>query len=123
MEKVSLLQFRHDAKAIIRQVAQGKRLILTYRGKPVMRLEPITDRPIGQRADSADPSLAGRGGPSPRPAGGLRPRDRPLRRPASDRTPRVCGAGTAGDSGDCGKRSGGTGIGDSALHGLVGCIG
>ena len=41
MEKVSILEFRRDADAIIRKVRQGKRLILTYRGKPVMRLEPI----------------------------------------------------------------------------------
>ena len=31
----------------IRKVGQGKRMILTYRGKPVMRLEPIIDRPVG----------------------------------------------------------------------------
>jgi antitoxin (DNA-binding transcriptional repressor) of toxin-antitoxin stability system len=43
MEKVSILEFRRDAEAVIRKVLQGKRLILTYRGKPVMRLEPIGD--------------------------------------------------------------------------------
>lgn len=36
-----MLEFRRDAEAIIRKVRQGKRLIMTYRGKPVMRLEPI----------------------------------------------------------------------------------
>jgi len=41
MDRVSILQFRRQAEAIIRQVQQGKRLIVTYRGKPVMRLEPI----------------------------------------------------------------------------------
>jgi len=41
MEKVSMLEFRRDAEAIIRKVRQGQRLIMTYRGKPVMRLEPI----------------------------------------------------------------------------------
>jgi antitoxin (DNA-binding transcriptional repressor) of toxin-antitoxin stability system len=41
MEKVSILEFRRDAVAVIRKVCQGKRLIMTYRGKPVMRLEPI----------------------------------------------------------------------------------
>jgi prevent-host-death family protein len=41
MEKVSVLEFRRDAKAVIRKVRQGKRLIMTYRGRPVMRLEPI----------------------------------------------------------------------------------
>jgi len=51
MEKVSVLQFRRDAETIIRKVRQGKRLILTYRGKPVMRLEPIIERKI----NAADP--------------------------------------------------------------------
>jgi prevent-host-death family protein len=41
MEKVTLLEFRRDAVAVIRKVRRGKRLIMTYRGKPVMRLEPI----------------------------------------------------------------------------------
>jgi prevent-host-death family protein len=47
METVSVLEFRRDAEAIIRRVQQGKRLVLTYRGKPVLRLEPIATREIG----------------------------------------------------------------------------
>lgn len=43
METVTVLDFRRDAEAVIRKVRQGKRLILTYRGKPVMRLEPIPE--------------------------------------------------------------------------------
>ena len=46
MERISVLQFRRDAAAVIRKVRQGKRFILTYRGKPVMRLEPIAERKI-----------------------------------------------------------------------------
>ena len=46
MEKVSILEFRRDAEAVIRKVRQGKRLVLTYRGKPVMRLEPIRERNV-----------------------------------------------------------------------------
>ena len=49
MEQVSVLEFRQRAEAIIRRVQQGQRLILTYRGKPVMRLEPIPEQPV--RAD------------------------------------------------------------------------
>jgi antitoxin (DNA-binding transcriptional repressor) of toxin-antitoxin stability system len=41
MDKVSVLEFRRDAEGIIRKVQQGKRLLLTYRGKAVMRLEPL----------------------------------------------------------------------------------
>ncbi len=41
MEQVSMLDFRRDAENIIRKVRQGKRFVMTYRGRPVMRLEPI----------------------------------------------------------------------------------
>ena len=47
MDTVSVLEFRRDANTVIRKVQQGKRLILTYRGKPVMRLEPILNQNIG----------------------------------------------------------------------------
>jgi prevent-host-death family protein len=43
MEQITVLDFRRHADAVIRKVRQGKRLILTYRGKPVMRLEPIQE--------------------------------------------------------------------------------
>ncbi len=38
-----MLEFRRDAERIIAQVQKGERLILTRRGKPVARLEPIRD--------------------------------------------------------------------------------
>jgi antitoxin (DNA-binding transcriptional repressor) of toxin-antitoxin stability system len=41
MERVSMLEFRRDAEAVILKVRRGQRLLMTYRGKPVMRLEPI----------------------------------------------------------------------------------
>jgi len=68
MDTVSMVDFRRDAEAIIRKAQQGKRMILTYRGKPVMRLEPIPakkpakDDPfytLGQMADSAGPDSTG----------------------------------------------------------------
>jgi prevent-host-death family protein len=47
MDRVSILELRRDAEGIIRKVQQGKRLILTYRGKPVLRLEPIRPQAAG----------------------------------------------------------------------------
>jgi prevent-host-death family protein len=41
MQRISMLEFRRDAEAVIRKVRRGQRLIMTYRGKPVIRLEPI----------------------------------------------------------------------------------
>lgn len=43
MNKVALLEIRRDLNGIIAQVRKGQRLILTCRGKPVARLEPIID--------------------------------------------------------------------------------
>ena len=48
METVSMLEFRRDAEAIIRKAQQGKRMVLTYRGKPVMRLEPIVAEEVSE---------------------------------------------------------------------------
>lgn len=47
MEKVSLLEFRRDAEGVIRKVRQERRLVLTYRGKPVLRLEPLAEPEVG----------------------------------------------------------------------------
>jgi len=38
---VSMLQFRKEAETVLRQVAKGRAFVLTYRGKPVARLEPL----------------------------------------------------------------------------------
>ncbi len=41
MKSVSMVDFRLHPEKIIAQVQKGKRLVLTCRGKPVARLEPI----------------------------------------------------------------------------------
>ncbi len=59
MKKVSLVNFRLDMDRILSQVKEGQRMVLTRRGKPVARLEPMgNDVP-----DSDDPfySLTGLG--------------------------------------------------------------
>jgi prevent-host-death family protein len=56
MESVSMVEFRRDAEAIIRKVQRGKRLVLTHRGKPVLRLEPYQEPAIS--ADDSFYSLA-----------------------------------------------------------------
>ena len=53
MKEISVLEFRKNAEKIIQWSKQGKRMIMTYRGHPVMRLEPIKDDVV----DSADPFL------------------------------------------------------------------
>ena len=54
MKTVSMLEFRQNAEEIVAQVAKGQRMILTYRGKPVARLEPISS----QGHDGDDPFYA-----------------------------------------------------------------
>ena len=60
MTTVSMLEFRQNAESIVRRAQQGERMVLTYRGKPVMRLEPFEERapdeddPFYKLADLAD---------------------------------------------------------------------
>ncbi len=61
MKTVTMLQFRRDAEGILRRVARGEQFVLSHRGRPAAKLEPI-DTPeeldpasdpflcIGQRA-------------------------------------------------------------------------
>lgn len=51
MKQISMLDFRLHAEKIIAQVQKGQRMILTRRGKPVARLEPIND----ESPDADDP--------------------------------------------------------------------
>lgn len=41
MNEVTMLELRRDAEAVIRRVQSGERLVLTYRGKRVVRLLPV----------------------------------------------------------------------------------
>jgi len=40
---ISMLYLRREVKSILERTRRGERMILTYRGKPVARLEPIVD--------------------------------------------------------------------------------
>ena len=54
MKTVSMLDFRQDAERIIAQLQKGERMILTRRGKPVARLEPI----LHEQVEEDDPFYA-----------------------------------------------------------------
>ena len=45
MTSISLVQFRKDARGALGKVRRGQSLLLTLRGKPVARLEPVESRP------------------------------------------------------------------------------
>ena len=42
MTSVSMVELRRDAEGVLQRVSRGERLVLTYRGRPVARLEPFT---------------------------------------------------------------------------------
>jgi antitoxin (DNA-binding transcriptional repressor) of toxin-antitoxin stability system len=60
MKTVSVLEFRKHAGQIIRSAINGRRMVMTYRGKPVFRIEPVEpktiseDEPFYRLADLAD---------------------------------------------------------------------
>lgn len=59
MQNVSMVEFRHHARDIVERVLRGQRLMLTYRGKNIARIEPIeaqatTDDPFYALAGLAD---------------------------------------------------------------------
>jgi len=41
MKTVTMLEFRQNAEVVLRRVARGERLVLSYRGKPAARIEPF----------------------------------------------------------------------------------
>ena len=46
MKSISMLEFRNNAEGIIRQIQSGQPMVLMYRGKPVVRMEPWGDEPV-----------------------------------------------------------------------------
>ena len=46
MKTITMLEFRRRAESILRAVRDGQEFLLTYRGKPVARLEPVADRAV-----------------------------------------------------------------------------
>jgi prevent-host-death family protein len=55
MKTITMLDLRRDARRWIEAVRRGERLVLTYRGKPVARLEPVP--PEGGEIHEDDPLL------------------------------------------------------------------
>ena len=42
MKTVTMLEFRQNAEGVLRRVANGERFVLSHRGEPAARLEPLT---------------------------------------------------------------------------------
>ena len=55
MKTISMLEFRRNARRALDAVRRGERLVLTYRGKPIARIEPVL--PEGSDVPDDDPLL------------------------------------------------------------------
>jgi antitoxin (DNA-binding transcriptional repressor) of toxin-antitoxin stability system len=55
MKTITMLEFRQNAQSILRRIAKGERLLLSHRGKPAARLEPLTTE--ADKVPSNDPFL------------------------------------------------------------------
>ncbi len=47
MKTVTIVEFRNNLEATLRRVARGEGVLLTRRGRPVARLEPVPDHKVG----------------------------------------------------------------------------
>ena len=67
MKTVTMLEFRKDAEGVLRRIAKGERLVLSHRGKPAARLEPLHAATApGDAATDPFLAIAHRATPSPK---------------------------------------------------------
>ena len=66
MNTVTMLKFRRDAQGILRRIAKGERFILSHRGRPAARLEPLTTPPHSDLEHDSFLGIAARAVPSPK---------------------------------------------------------
>jgi prevent-host-death family protein len=66
MKSVTMLEFRRNAEGVLRRVARGERLILSHRGKPAARLEPIEQTSVDGLEDDPFFTVEQRAKPSPK---------------------------------------------------------
>ncbi len=66
MKTVTMLEFRKNAEGILRRVRQGERFVLSHRGHPAARLEPITTPRVADPASDLFLTIGRRALPSPR---------------------------------------------------------
>ena len=46
MRTISILEFRKNSKKILEWSRRGERMVMTYRNKPVCRIEPIRQKAL-----------------------------------------------------------------------------
>jgi prevent-host-death family protein len=66
MKTVTMLEFRKHAESILRRVHKGERLVLSHRGHPAARLEPIATAVSSDPANDPFLAIGQRSVPSPK---------------------------------------------------------
>ena len=66
MKAVTMSEFRKDAEGILRRVGKGERFVLSYRGRPAARLEPITAPALSKLVNDPFLTIGRRAVPSPK---------------------------------------------------------
>jgi prevent-host-death family protein len=66
MKTVTMLEFRQDAEGVLRRVAKGERFVLSHRGKPAARLEPLSPTRSADAASDPFLGIGRRAQPSPK---------------------------------------------------------
>jgi antitoxin (DNA-binding transcriptional repressor) of toxin-antitoxin stability system len=61
-----MVEFRRDAESVLRRIAKGERLVLSHRGKPAARLEPVGAGPAIDLENDPFLSASRRAVPSPK---------------------------------------------------------
>jgi antitoxin (DNA-binding transcriptional repressor) of toxin-antitoxin stability system len=66
MKTVTMLEFRKNAEGILRRLGRGERFVLSHRGRPAARLEPVTVVRICDPATDPFLTIGRRAVPSPK---------------------------------------------------------
>jgi antitoxin (DNA-binding transcriptional repressor) of toxin-antitoxin stability system len=66
MKTVTMLEFRKNAEGILRRLGRGERFVLSHRGHPAARLEPVVAVRICDPATDPFLTIGRRAVPSPK---------------------------------------------------------
>ena len=66
MKTVTMLEFRKNAEGILRRLRRGERFVLSHRGHPAARLEPIATASTSDPANDPFLTIGRRAVPSPK---------------------------------------------------------
>ena len=66
MKTITMLELRQNAQSVLRRIAKGERLLLSHRGKPAARLEPLATASNNVRSNDSFLTIGSRATASPK---------------------------------------------------------